>query len=125
VNERELEAAHADPLMVTCPHCGSEPGIRCGTVSDWARKPHKARVKLALVLAAHADPALDGWFAKQGACGICGVPGLPQRHRVVDAIAGALAAGEDREDVAGEYGVTAAAIQAVASWAERWPGAWQ
>ena len=63
-------------------------------VSDWARKPHASRVRLAHAVAAHADPALDAFLPPLGPCGVCGVPGLDQRHRVVDAIAEALAAGE-------------------------------
>src|SRR6185312_7707091 len=39
--------AMADPLTVTCPHCGQEAGKRCASISDWARKPHAARVKAA------------------------------------------------------------------------------
>jgi len=93
-------------------------------VSDWARKPHKARVKLAVVLAAHADPALDEFFPHHGPCLLCGTPGLGARHRVIDAIAGQLAAGEDPEVVAMEMDRTDEAVAAVAAWAQRWPGAW-
>jgi hypothetical protein len=94
-------------------------------VSRYARKPHAVRVKLALVLAAHADPALDAFFPPLGPCGICSTPGLDQRHRVVDAIAERLAAEEDPEDTAGEYGVGTEAVEAVALWMIRWPGAWE
>lgn len=114
-----------DPLAVPCMHCGAEPGGRCMMISAYARKPHAVRVKLALVLAAHADPALDAFFPKLGPCGICSTPGLDQRHRVVDAIAERLEADEDYpEDVAGEFGVTPEAVEAVALWMVAWPGAW-
>lgn len=114
----------SDPLTVACDHCGAEVGQRCMTLSDWARKPHKVRVRLAQAVAAHADPALDAWFPQLGPCRVCGRPGLGQRHRVIDVIAGMLAAGEDPDDVAEDYGLPGAAVAAVADWAERWPGAW-
>jgi hypothetical protein len=113
-----------DPLSVTCSFCDAKPGQRCMMLSDWARKPHRARVKLATAVAAHADPALDAYpgFGPASPCGFCGV--LPQRHRVVDAIAGMLAGGEDPEVVAEDYGVSMEAVEAVHGWAARWPGAW-
>ena len=112
------------PLAVTCTHCGAEPGQKCMTYSDWARKPHGVRLKLALVLAAHADPALDAFFAPHGPCLLCGTPGLGARHRVIDAIAGMLEAGEDPDEVAEDYAVSLDAVQAVSAWSSRWPGAW-
>jgi hypothetical protein len=110
-----------DPLAVRCPHCGESAGERCGTATDYARKPHVARVKLARAVAADADPALDEWFPKRGPCLICGTPGLDQRHRVVDAIADYLASEPDAEDdIAAEYEVPAAVVRAVGEWARRW-----
>jgi len=113
-----------DPLTAPCPHCDAKPGQRCMMLSDWARKPHKRRVRLATALAAHADPLLDAHFPHHGACLICGIPGLGARHRVLDAMAGMLAAGEDPEVVAEEFGRTPEAVEAVRAWAKRWPGAW-
>jgi hypothetical protein len=114
-----------DPLTVVCPHCWSEAGFRCLTSAGTpARKPHVRRVRLATALAAHADPALDEHFPHHGPCQICGIPGLGARHRVLDAMAGMLAAGEDPEVVAEEFGRTPEAVQAVQEWAKRWPGAW-
>lgn len=114
-----------------CPYCRAPIGERCG-VRGWntwrarpAVRPHKQRVKLALVLAAHSDPALDAFLPRLGPCGICATAGLDQRHRVVDAIAERLEAGEDPEDTAGEFGVTPEAVEAVTLWMVRWPGAWQ
>jgi hypothetical protein len=109
-------------VLVACPYCGNPPGMRCGTISGWCRDSHAARKRLALVLAAHADPALDAFFKPLGPCGVCGTPGLDQRHRAVDAIAGALAAGETPADVAAELRVPLEAVQAVGEWAARWPG---
>jgi len=113
-----------DPLTAVCPHCRSEAGFRClaanGTL---ARKPHVRRVRLALALAAHADPALDALFPRLGPCGFCG-PQFDQRHRVIDAIAGRLEGGEGREEAAGDYGLPVAAVDVIAAWAKRWPGAW-
>jgi hypothetical protein len=119
-----LASVTVDPLSAVCPHCRSEAGFRClaanGTL---ARKPHLRRVRLALALAAHADPALDAFFPRLGACGFCG-PRFDQRHRVIDGIAGMLAAGEDPEVVAEEFGRTPEAVDVVMAWAKRWPGAW-
>lgn len=114
-----------DPLTTVCPHCRSEAGFRCVTRGGVpARKAHKARVRLALAIAAHADPALGAFFPRIGPCGICGTPGLPQRHRIIDGIAGMLAAGEDPEVTAEEHEVSPEAVHAVVEWAARWPGAW-
>lgn len=109
-----------DPLSVTCPRCDEPPGFRCGTINDYARKPHVSRVKLALVLAAHADPALDAVFPRRGACQVCGTPGLDQRHRRVDAVAEHLAAEEDPETIAAELGVSLEAVRHVGEWAAKW-----
>jgi hypothetical protein len=114
---------NVDPLTAVCPVCRSEAGFRCLTSAGTpARKPHVRRVRLATALAAHADPALDALFPKVGPCGFCGL--FDQRHRVIDAMAGMLAAGEDPEVVAEEFGRTPEAMQAVREWAKRWPGAW-
>jgi hypothetical protein len=80
----------------------------------------------ALAAAAHADPALDAFpgLGPVSPCGLCG-SGLPQRHRVVDAMAGRLEAGECPEDLAEEFGVSRGAVHAVALWMVRWPGAWR
>lgn len=112
-----------DPLTVSCSFCDATPGQRCMAPGDWARKPHAARRKLALVLAAHADPSLDAHFPRLGPCGICGTPGLDQRHRVIDAIAEQLAAGESPEELAEDYGVPVDAVETVLAWAAKWPGA--
>jgi hypothetical protein len=114
-----------DPLSVACSHCDAVPGQRCMMLSDWARKPHAARRRHALAAAAHADPALDAYpeLGPVSPCGLCG-SGLPQRHRMVDAIAGQLGAGEYPEDIAEELAVPRAAVHAVALWMVRWPGAW-
>ncbi len=81
--------------------------------------------RIALAVAAHSDPALDGVMPAIGPCGLCGVPGLPQRHRVIDAVAGMLEAGECPEDIAEDYGLTVEAVGVVREWMGRWPGAWQ
>lgn len=120
-----MTAYLADPLSVDCPfwRCMNPAGMRCGTASGWTR-PHKARIKHALVLAAHADPSLDEWFPDPGPCGICGVPGLSQRHRVIDAIAGALEAGDTPDELAADYNLSEEAVLCVQAWCERWQGAW-
>jgi hypothetical protein len=106
-------------LTATCPQCDAYPGERCTTRSGlFARRPHKVRRQLT----AHADAALDALFPKVGPCGFCGL--FDQRHRVIDAMAGMLAAGEDPEVVAEEFGRTPEAVDVVTAWAKRWPGAW-
>lgn len=112
------------PLSVSCSSCGAGAGQDCTTRSGFPARPHRQRARLALVLAAHADPALDAFFPPIGPCGLCGTPGLDQRHRVVDAIAGMLEAGEDPEAAAEEYEVPPAAVEAIGLWMQRWPGAW-
>ena len=114
-----------DPLLIACPFCRATIGQRCMTrAGTGSQRPHAMRRKLALVLAAHADPALDAFFSHHGACGLCGVPGLGARHRVIDAIAGMLEAGEDPDVTADEHGVSRDAVDAVMAWSRRWPGAW-
>ena len=81
-------------------------------------------MKLADRKAAYADPALDAFFPMTSPCGLCG-SGLPQRHRMVDAIAGALEAGETEQDVAEELRVPLGAVKAVMAWAGKYPGAWR
>jgi hypothetical protein len=113
-------------LGVTCCRCGAAPGQRCLSASGRVTATHTPRARLAVALAAHADPALAA-FPELGPltpCGLCGVPGMPQRHRVVDAMADMLEAGEDPEAVAFEYRVPLPAVEAVQLWMKRWPGAW-
>jgi len=60
---------------------------------------------------------LDRWFPPLGPCLICGVPGVDQRHRVLDAITEQVAAGEAPEDVAEDMGVPLEAVNvAVRDW---------
>jgi hypothetical protein len=120
----------ADMLAVRCPYCRAPAGVPCGIrgFGTWrsrpAAGPHKRRAKLAANVGAHADPALDGHFPRRGPCLVCGTAGLDQRHRVIDAIADQLAAGEFPEDVAAEFGVSCDAALAVWEWMLRWPRAW-
>ena len=112
-------------LTIACPYCPAAIGQQCMTAAGTgSQRPHAMRRKLAVVLAGHADPALDAHFPKLGPCGLCAVPGLDQRHRVVDAIAAGLSAGESADDLAVDYGVKPDAVDAVSAWAARWPGAW-
>jgi hypothetical protein len=125
-----------DPLTVACPrrHCGAVAGEMCMILAPdwsaddpstwaryWAKRPHQDRIRLAAETAAHADPMLDAWplLGPTSPCGLCG-SGLPQRHRIVDAIVDRMAAGEDREDVAGDYGLPMEAIRDLVEWDARW-----
>jgi hypothetical protein len=65
------------------------------------------------------DPVIDAAFPPLGPCGLCG-SGLDQRHRMLDAIAGAVAAGEDEGVVADDYGTTVEVVRAVASSRPYW-----
>lgn len=113
-----------EPLSVACAFCAAPPNQGCESATGRPCEPHGRRVKLARALTAHADPVLDEHFPRRGACGICSVPGLDQRHRVIDAIADALTAGEDAEELAGDYMVSTDAVEAIRVWAAKWPGAW-
>jgi len=117
--------ARASPLTAGCPLCEALPGERCLTASGRPARPHRPRGRLALAVLAHADPVLDGHFTRTGQCGMCGVPGLDARHRVVDAMASRMAAGEPAPEVAEDYGASGEAAAAVQAWAARWPGAWR
>jgi hypothetical protein len=119
-------ARAADALGVTCPCCRAVKGETCVTSRGRPCRTHARRDRRALVLAAHHDPALDAFpgFGPVSQCGLCGTPGLPQRHRVVDAIAGGLAAGEDEDVAAEEYGCSREAVDVVKEWMTRWRGAW-
>lgn len=111
------------PLDVPCGFCEARPGYRCRSSGGRERRSHARRVRLAWILAAHSDPVLDVFFPQLGQCGLCGLPGLDQRHRVVDAVAGMLSAGEDVCEVAEDYGLRVEAVRVVAAWSRRWPGA--
>ena len=67
------------------------------------------------------DP-VDAWFPPRGPCLVCAVPGVDQRHRVIEAIADAVKAdpGSD-EDIAQDYGVPVEAVTACAQWARDHP----
>ena len=110
--------------LPACPYCRMPPGRPCKSATGKLTPTHQGRVKLARVLAGHADPVLDEWFPRLGACGLCGTPGLDARHRVVDAIAGRLEGGETAGECAADYGLPVDAVGAVRAWANRWPGAW-
>lgn len=117
--------ATVDPLSVECPWCLTPAGEPCS--SPWHRHVpvHARRKHMAFALAAHADPVLDDLgLGPVAPCEFCGVPGMPQRHRRTDAIAGHLAAGDDAETISEELGAPEATVAAVGEWMERWPGAW-
>ena len=66
------------------------------------------------------DP-IDQWFPRLGQCQLCNVPGADQRHRVIEAIADAVDAGDGEEDVARDHGVPVEAVRACVRWAEEHP----
>ena len=136
-----------DPLAARCPQpwCRMPPVMRCVTAGGRSTsKAHAPRVRLSLAITAHADPELHRLWPRIGPCGICGVPGLDQQHRVIDSIAGWLEAaaadprGTDPQmaevlaedpsaldgELAAEFGVSEEAVAAVRAWAQKWPGAW-
>jgi hypothetical protein len=67
-------------------------------------------------------PEIDAAVPYSGPCGLCG--GIEARHRVLDAIAERVRAGEPVADVAEDYGKTEAVVAAIAAcWdydRERW-----
>ena len=120
-----MDGVNPNPLTIACPFCPAAIGQQCRTAAGTgSQRPHAMRRKLAVVLAGHADPALDEHFPHHGPCGICGTPGLGARHRVIDGIAGMLAAGEDPNVTAEEHGTSPEAVAMVTLWMVRWPGAW-
>ena len=64
---------------------------------------------------------VDHWFPRRGPCGICGTPGADQRHRVIEAIADAVNAGDGEQDVADDYGVPVEAVRACVEWVREHP----
>lgn len=66
------------------------------------------------------DP-VDQWFPKRGQCQLCGVPGVDQRHRVIEAIADMVNAGDSEESVAADYGVPVEAVAACLEWVRAHP----
>lgn len=114
-----------DSESVRCRYCRMPKDTPCRNGSFRATRPHKVRQRDAHAVAAHSDPALDEWFISSGPCGLCSVEGLGARHRTVDAIAGALAAGEEPAVAAWDYNLPPAAIEAVRAWLAKWPGAWR
>lgn len=83
-----------DPALVTC-------------------KPTEPRTHpYGVVIPPNEGDALDRHFPRRGPCMICGVPGEDARHRVIDAIAERIAAGDSEEDTADDYGVTVEAVRA-------------
>lgn len=66
------------------------------------------------------DP-LDEHFPRRGPCLLCGVPGEDARHRVIDAIAERVRAGDAEEMVADDYGVTVQAVRVAVLHAPTYP----
>jgi uncharacterized protein (DUF433 family) len=66
---------------------------------------------------------VDQWFPRLGQCGICGAPGMDQRHRIIEAIADAMDAsnGDAEDELAADYGVPVEAVQACAEWMRAHP----
>ena len=67
-----------------------------------------------------ADP-IDQWFPRRGPCQVCGTPGADQRHRRIEAVADAVAAGESEEDVAAYMEVPVEAVRECVRWAAEHP----
>lgn len=63
-----------------------------------------------------AATELDRWLPPRGPCLICGVPGMDARHRVIDAIADHVTAGEGFDQIADELGLPLEALEAVMAW---------
>ncbi len=73
-------------------------------------KPWRVTVKEA-ALDALPDLDVDAHWPSRGPCGVCGIPGMDARHRVMDAVFARVHDGEDPEDVANEFGVTVRAVE--------------
>jgi len=66
------------------------------------------------------DP-IGQWFPCLGPCLICSTPGADQHHRVIEAIASAVNAGDGEEDVAADYNVPVEAVRACLVWVREHP----
>lgn len=111
---REEAPAGANPLVITVygqpKSKGSMRHIGRGRMVEQVEGSKDWRV--AVKEAARAEmPLLDDYFPRLGQCGVCGVPGVDQRHRIIDAIREQLLAGEEFEVLAEEFGVTADAVR--------------
>ena len=69
----------------------------------------------------NAAAGIDTWFPRRGPCGFCGSPGVDARHRAIEAIAGAVLAGDGEEDVADDYDVPVEAVHAAIEWVREHP----
>lgn len=78
--------------------------------SSKAVKPWREAVKHAAIA---AIPDLDVHWPKRGQCLVCGVPGMDQRHRVIDAITERWRGGESVDEIARDYGDPTAVLAAL------------
>jgi hypothetical protein len=65
---------------------------------------------------------LDRFFPPRGPCLICGTPGLGARHRVIEAVADAVLAGDDPKDVEQDYMLAPGAALVAVEWAQHMDG---
>lgn len=79
----------------------------------------RARARALYGQAVAAAAALDRDLPKRGPCLVCGVPGEDQTHRVIDAIAERVRAGDPAWAVADDYAVTDEAVQACLWWTDK------
>lgn len=93
-------------------------GNRAIVTNDSAKTRPWRQAVLHAALAALPDRDLDRWFPRRGVCQVCGTD--DQRHRVVDAIAELVLAGDDEEDVANDFGVTLDHVRAAVA-SHKWP----
>jgi len=68
-----------------------------------------------------ARETLDRHLPSRGQCGICGIPGLDARHRVIDAVEGQVKAGDDPAEVAAELDLGLFAVHAILDWCRQNP----
>jgi hypothetical protein len=63
-----------------------------------------------------ARAELDRLLPSRGPCGICRVPGLDARHRVIDAADQHAQAGEAAGDIADELGLSPETVRVILAW---------
>ena len=64
---------------------------------------------------------LDRFVPPRGQCGICGVPGIDARHRIIDTVEEHAQAGELGDEIAAELGLQPETVIVILHWCRENP----